>query len=157
MYSPIENGSVYEIPDNAFGYVYKCHLPPVGYGVNSITGKITEVEIIKRSDIPEEQYWERFHLPKDYNEKRKKEKARQEHDEYYVDIELEKYRKQEWKRRLCGLWFWNYCPKEGKSKLHYITGTHYLYINWWRFQGKYMDFRVNDMELWYVMKYCETA
>ena len=64
MFYPIEGGSVYEIPDNAFGFVFKCNLPPVGYGVNSITGELQPTDIIKRSEIPEEQYWERYTLPK---------------------------------------------------------------------------------------------
>jgi len=156
MFYPIENGSVYEIPDNAFGFVFKCNLPPVGYGVNSITDELQETDIIKRSEIPEEQYWERFLLPKDWNEYRKKEKERQRFDKDYIDPYLESIRAREWKRRLCGVWFHNFNPLTGESELRYITGTHYLYATYWKFQGKWMDFRINDLELWYVVKYCET-
>ena len=95
MFDPIENGSVYEIPDNAFGFIYKCNLPPVGYGVNSITGELGETDIIKRSDIPEERYWERYTLPKDYKERRNIEKERQRYDKYYTDPYLEEIRKRE--------------------------------------------------------------
>lgn len=156
MFNPIEGGSIYEIPDNAFGFTYVCHLPPVGFGVNSITGELQETDIICNSDIPEEQKWERYTLPRDFNEKRKAEKERQKIDKFYYDPYLEKIRQREWSRRLCGVWFWLYNPKKKQSELKYITGTHYLYITYWRFQGKYMDFRINDMELWYVVKYCET-
>lgn len=156
MFYPIEGGSVYDIPDNAFGFVYKCHLPPEGYGVNSITGELQKTDIIKRSEKPEEQYWERYVLPKNWNARRKIEKERQKVDKNYFDPELEEIRSREWSRRLCGVWFWNYNPKAKKSELRYITGQHYLYATYWRFQGKYMDFRINDMELWYVVKYCET-
>lgn len=148
-------GAVYEIPDNAFGYVFKCNLPPIGKGVNSITGEVQDTDIIKRSEIPEECYWERFTLPKDWNEKRKAEKERQKYDKKYYDPYLENIRAREWRRRLCGVWFHNYNTKKEKVDLLYITGTHYLYITYWRFQGKFMDFRINDMEFWYVMKYCE--
>jgi len=148
-------GSVYEIPDNAFGFVFKCNLPPIGKGVNSITGEVEDTDIIRRSEIPEECYWERFTLPKDWNEKRKAEKERQKYDKKYYDPYLETIRAREWKRRLCGVWFHNYNTKKGEVDLLYITGTHYLYITYWRFQGKFMDFRINDMEFWYVMKYCE--
>lgn len=155
MFYPIENGSVYEIPDNAFGFIYKCQLPPIGYGVNSTTGELEETDVIKRSEIPEEQYWERYKLPNDYKEKRKAEEERQAFDRYYFDPYLEKIRQQEWKRRLCGIWFWNYNPKTKESSPVYITGVHYLYITYWKFQGKFMDFRINDMEFWYIVKYME--
>lgn len=156
MFYPVENGSQYEIPDNAFGFTYLCFLPPVGYGVNSITGELQETDIIKRSDIPEECYWERYALPLDWKVKRSTEKDRQKFDKYYVDPYLENIRAREWKRRLCGVWFYNYNPKNKEPELRYITGTHYFYATYWKFQGKFMDFRINDMELWYIVKYCET-
>jgi hypothetical protein len=156
MFYPVENGSVYEVKDNAFGFVFKCQLPPRGYGVNSITGKLEETDIICRSDNPKEQKWERTALPKDWDKLRKAEKERQKFDRYYFDPNLEAIRKREWKRRLCGVWFWNYNPAKKESKCVYITGQHYLYCNWWRFQGKYMDYRITDMEVWYCLRYCDT-
>ncbi len=156
MFFPIPNGSVYEIPDNAFGFIYKCHLPPIGYGVNSITGELQKTDVIKRSEIPEENYWEKYVLPKDWELKRKAEKERQKFDKYYFDPYLEEIRAREWTRRLCGVWFHNYNPKTKSVDLIYITGTHYLYCTYWKFQGKAMDFRINDMEVWYIAKYCET-
>ena len=156
MFNPVDNGSVYEIKDNAFGFVYKCNLPPVGYGINSITGELQETCIIKRSDIPEEQFWERYQLPKDWKEKCKREKEKRKFNKDYFDPYLEEIRVREWTRRLCGVWFWNFNPYTGQSDLLYITGTHYLYCTYWIFQGKYMDFRITDMEVWYILKYCET-
>lgn len=156
MFYPVEGGSVYEVPDNAFGFIYKCNVPPVGYGVNSITGELEETDVIKRSDIAEECYWERFTLPQDWKKKRTTEKERQKYDKYYIDPYLENIRAREWKRRLCGVHFHNYNPKTKKVEIHYITGTHYVYVTFWKFQGKFMDFRINDMEAWYVVKYCET-
>ncbi len=155
MYRKLEGGSIYEVPDNAFGFTYICTLPPIGFGVNSITGEVQETDVIKRSTIPEENYWDRFMLPKDWNIKRRAEKERQKYDKDYYDSYLEEIRMREWKRRLCGVWFDNYNPKTKTVETHYVTGTHYLYITFWRFQGKFMDFRINDMEFWYVMKYCE--
>lgn len=156
MYNPVENGSLYEIPDNCFGFIYKCNLPPVGYGINSITGELQKTDIICRSDIPEEQYWERCTLPHDWKPREKVEKERRKVTPKYRDPYLENIRKREWRRRLLGVWFWNFNSKKGESELRYITGTHYLYCTWWKFQGRFMDFRINDMELWYVVKYCET-
>jgi hypothetical protein len=155
MFYPIENGSVYKVEDNAFGFVYDCQLPPVGYGKHAVTGEIMKTDIIKRSDVPEEQYFERYSLPKWYKERRIKEEKRQQIDKDYFDFELEEIRKKEWLRRQCGVWFWNYNPHKGESELLYMTGTHYLYCTYWKFQGKFMDFRITDMQVWYILRYCE--
>lgn len=153
MFYPIEGGSIYEVPDNAFGFIFKCWLPPVGYGKNVATGNVEKTDILCRSDIPEEQYWERPTLPKDYLTLREDEQIIQLQNKDYVNPYLEGVRKREWGRRLRGVWFWNFNPRTGKSELRYITGFHYFYITWWKFQGKYMDFRIPDMELLYVDKY----
>lgn len=155
MFVQTEDSTLYEIQDNAFGFVYKCYIPKLGYGINSVTGKLEETDIIKRSDIPEENFWERFTLPKDWNIRRKAEKERQKIDRFYIDPYLESIRAREWKRRLCGVHFYNYNPFTKEVERIYITGTHYLYITYWKFQGKFMDFRINDRDFWYVMKYCE--
>jgi len=156
MFAPINGGSVYEIPDNAFGFTFVCNLPPEGYGVNFITGELEYVGILPKAERDEDNGWQRFVLPKDWNLKRKAEKERQKFDKFHVDPYLETIREREWKRRLCGFWFYNYCNKEKKVVLNYITGIHYFYITYWKFQGKLMDFRINDMEAWYVVRYIET-
>jgi hypothetical protein len=155
MFYPIDNGSVFEINDNAYGFVFKCQLPPVGFGKNVKTGVIEETDIIKRSEIPTEQYWERPELPEDYAVKRRREKRIQATDPNYYDPYLEKIRRREWKRRLCGVWFWNYNPFTQESELVYITGTHYLYITYWKFQGKHNNYRTTDRDYFYIMRYCE--
>ena len=47
----------------------------------------------------------------------------------------------EWEKRLNGFWFMN------NGKLQWITGTHYLYIQWWRLSFGYPAFWVTDAEL----------
>ena len=148
MFKEVQNGSVYEVKDNAFGFVYLCQLPPIGYGVNVATGKLEETDIIKSSDDDLEQVWVRQELPEDYNKKRKLEAARQKIDKEYYDIELEQIRRLHWGRRLRGVWVYI------KGKPLYITGLHYFYINFWKFQGKWLDFRIPDMELFYIVAYC---
>lgn len=155
MYHPIPNGSVYEIPDNAFGFVYKCQLPPLGYGVNSMTGLLEKTDMLKRSDIPEEQYWERIPLPDDYKIRRAKEKETQFIDRNYFDPYLEDFRRADWHRRLCGVWFLNFNPITRISQWEYLTGQQYIYINWWVYQGKKMNFRIPDLETFYVAKYTQ--
>jgi len=154
MFHPISNGSVIEINDNAFGFVFKCHIPPIGYGVNSVTGKVEETDILDEAEYEEDNYWIRPQLPKDFYSRRKDEKKIQELDKYYVDPYLEEIRRREWGRRIRGIWFPNYNPKTDKVEYIYITGLHYLYITYWKFQGKYMDFRMPDRDFFYVLLYC---
>jgi len=155
MYSPIPNGSVFEIPDNAFGYVFRCQLPPVGYGINVQTGELEETDKIIRSEVPEEQYWERIPLPNDYKKRRAEEKKIQSVDKNYFDPYLEDFRRKDWHRRLCGVWFLNFNPYTKVSEWRYITGQQYLYVNWWIYQGKHMGFRIPDMETFYVARYTQ--
>lgn len=142
-----------EIADNAFGFVYKCYLPQVGYGINSITYKMEETDILPASKNPLEHVWVRPELEHDFKAKRRKEKEVQKIDPYYVDPYLENIRRREWKRRLRGVWFWNYNPIEKKSVLEYITGLNYFYITYWKFQGKHMDFRIADRDIFYIIAY----
>jgi hypothetical protein len=103
MFYEIENGSKIEIPDNAFGFTFVCHLPPFGFGKNVANNKIEETDTLSWSDIPEENFWQRPKLPHDYLDKRRKEKEVQRIDPYYVDPYLENIRKREWGRRLRGV------------------------------------------------------
>lgn len=154
MFYKTENSTLLEIEDNAFGFVYKCYIPEFGYGINSMNGKKEKTDVIQRSEIPEECYWERQKLPADYDAKRKIEAQRQKIDKLYFDPYLEQIRHREWGRRLRGVWFANYNPKTKQVEHQYITGVNYLYINNWKFQGKFMDFRIADRNLWYVVDYC---
>ncbi len=156
MFYPIEKGNCIEVADNAFGFIFKCQLPPVGYGKNVVTGEIQKTDILKRSEIPEEQYWARPKLPDDYKKRRDVEASRQKIDREYYDPYLEEIRIREWTRRLCGVWFWNFNPSTGKSELQYITGTHYLKLTYWQFKKNlFFDFRIPDRNFWYVMRYGE--
>lgn len=155
MFREIENGTLFEIPDNCFGFIFKCWIPPIGYGYNVANGKIEPTEILGDETLPiEEHYWVRPELPKDYNEKRKREQEIQRVNKKHIDPYLEKIRKQEWGRRLRGVWFRNYNPDTKESELVYITGLNYIYITYWKFQGKFMDFRIPDRDLFYVVQYC---
>lgn len=147
MYAPIKGGSKYTILD-AFEEPMECWIPPFGYGRNEITGEIEKCDVIKRSSKPAEQYWEREDLPEWYEKKREAEEVMLALDPAYVDAECEKIREKHWGRRIRGCWFWN----NGKSI--YITGRHWFYLNWWEFQGKYLDFRITNLERFYFLQYC---
>lgn len=59
-----------EISDNAFGFVYKCYLPKVGYGINSFTYEMEETDILPASENPLEHIWNRPTLPTDFKKKK---------------------------------------------------------------------------------------
>ena len=57
----------------------------------------------------------------------------------------------EWNRREEGHWFMNYNIKLGKAIPTYITGTHYLFLNYWTDGVHHFDYRYIDREffLWW--------
>jgi len=146
MYNKIENGSVVNIQG------LDCCIPPVGFVFNITTKKLEEREIWQRSNKPEEQYWERTPLPSWYKAKMKEEdtyeKRRKDDDPVFYDEQLEAYKKQEWDRRLNGMWYMN------KGVPTYITGSHYMYMQWWQLDTGYPRFRAPDLEYFYFLQYC---
>lgn len=147
MFEPIEGGSVIDVQG------LKCNLPPEGYVFNILTKKLEYRGVHSRSDNPLEQYWERFDYPKWYKEVLKEwdefdKKKKDDDDTEFYDDRLEKYKFQEWDRRLNGFWFMN------NGKPLYITGLHYMYLQWWPIDIGYPKFRMPDLEKAYFMQYC---
>ncbi len=146
MHSEIQQGSQIDVQG------LSCNIPQEGYVLNVLTNQIEFRGIHKRSDIESEQYWERQPLPKWYKEVAKKwdeydEKRKPEEPDFY-DERLEEYKKQEWDRRLNGFWFMN------NGKPTYITGSHYMFMQWWLIDIGYPRFRIPDMEYFYFLQYC---
>lgn len=146
MYLEITKGSSLNIQG------LECHVPPEGFIVNIVTGELEQREIFKQSDIQPDQYWERTPLPEWYKSVMKLEssynKKRKNDDAPFFDEQLEVYTKQEWDRRLHGFWFFN------NGKATYITGAHYMYLQWWQIDIGYPKFRVTDLEYFYFLQYC---
>lgn len=146
MHSEITNGSQLNIQ----GLV--CNIPPEGYIVNIKSGELEYRGIHSRSEIQSEQYWERTPLPDWYKAVMKLESAynkkRKNDDAPFFDEQLEVFTKQEWDRRLHGFWFLN------NGKPTYITGGHYMYLQWWQIDIGYPKFRITDLEYFYFLQYC---
>jgi hypothetical protein len=146
MYNKIEGGSIIDIQG------LQCNLPPEGYVYNIITKQVEFRGIYKRSEIQSEQYWKRIMLPNWYQDTMKKwdefDKKKKEDDSEFYDEKLEEYKKQEWDRRLNGFWYMN------NGKPIYLTGMHYLYLQWWSIDIGYPKFRMPDLEKFYFMDYC---
>lgn len=152
MYWEIPQGSKINIQG------LNCVVPPVGYVFNISTGQLDEIGVYKRSEIPEEQYWEKIPLPswykgviKDWD---KYDRVKKDADEDFYDADLEVFKKQEWNRRLNGFWFMNYNPYKKESEPIYITGANYLFLQWLQIDIGTPTFRFPDLEYFYFQQYC---
>ncbi|GAB3024363.1 hypothetical protein GCM10027051_31240 [Niabella terrae] len=142
MYKPIKGGSFVEIQG------LKCQLPPVGKVYNLLTGALEDREIIKRSTKKENQYWQREEIPDWYKKATKEAIKKRKLDPEYFDEKCDEYESQEWDRRLNGAWFMN------NGKPTYITGDHYMYLQWWKIDIGYPHYWEVDREYFYFLKYC---
>ena len=106
----------------------------------------TPDKCLQRHSANAEQYWERQELPRDlakiqsifqWNEKPKEFKNR------WVD-----YIEQEFDYREQGLWFMN------NGKKTYITGSHYMYLQWSSIDVGYPDFREANRIYWIFWEAC---
>lgn len=151
MFKPIPGGSVEVITVDFWGQKieYRCHIPPVGYGINVATGELEKTDILQRSKKKSEQKFERIPLPVWWDVKRTEEKKRQKSDRDYVDQDCEKFRREEWGRRLRGVWFYN------NGVPVYITGAHWFLLNCWKFQTKWLSYRNPNRKFFYVWRLCE--
>ena len=121
--------------------------PDYDFIVISKTGKIGQIieiqnlrialpaadEPFKRSEKKAEQYWEKQKYPKELN----KIKSRFDWEEYPSDFKEEwyDYIDEEFKRRENGYWFYN------NGLATYITGTHYMYLQWSKIDIGAPDYR----------------
>jgi len=144
MYKPIPNGTKVTIQG------LDCWIPPVGMGCHSVTEELAVTDIIKRSENPKEQYWERQELPEDFEEMvaEEEEEATRRNDPEYSNPQLDAIREREWRRRLYGVWFYN------NGKPTYITGLHYFFLNYWEMDIGFPSFRIIDLEYFYFWQYC---
>lgn len=146
MYDKIEGGTVINIQG------LECSLPPIGFVFNVLTKKLEPRDIYSRSEDTDKQYWERPTLPSWYVETIKQwdeyDKKKKEDDPDFYDERLEEFKRQEWDRRLNGMWYMK------KGVPIYLTGMHYLYMMWWSIDIGYPRYRTPDLEYFYFLQYC---
>ncbi len=135
------------------GEGFLCHLPPVP----------SKEFIIGYNKPREEQFWQRQGLPSFYKDRALEEeyKRSQEREAFlagkrkflFVDPVLERYRRQEFHRRVFGAWFMN----DGEPT--YLTGDHYFYLNWSKFDhkenGGYPFYYEFSRDNFYIRQWCE--
>ena len=93
----------------------------------------TADEPYKRSKVKAEQYWNKFEYPKELQ----KIKTRFDWEEYPLDFKEKwyDYIDNEFTRREKGFWFYN------NGTPTYITGTHYMYLQWSKIDVGAPDYR----------------
>jgi len=146
MYEKIEGGTIIDIQG------LKCNLPPDGYVYNIITKQLEFRGVYERDKNIGEQYWKRIPMPSWHADTMKKwdefDKKKKDDELEFYDERLEEFKRQEWDRRLNGFWYMN------NGKPTYLTGLHYLYLQWWSIDIGYPKFRIPDLEKFYFMEYC---
>lgn len=153
MYHPVENGSVLEIQN------VQCQLPPVGYGIDRLTGKLEYIGVVGKSEKKKNQKWKRLPLPDDYEKIFEEEQGEQinrlilDPTDDWTDERLDKIRDIHWRYRLCGYWFMN----DGIET--YLTGTYWFYLNWFASNtvSGYMEYRSPDRELFYIISHTDAS
>jgi hypothetical protein len=127
----------------------ECHLPK--------QPKLSEISgySLKKKD----QKWSRTTLPENHDERRIAEAKEQEKQRKlviegkathitYFDPVLERFRRQEWRRRLLGHWFML------NGKPIYLTGAHYFYLNWCKPDSGFPTFYHTQLKRFYFRQYC---
>lgn len=146
MYLEIPQGSTINIQG------LNCNIPPVGYVYNNLTKQLEYTGVYSRSEKIEEQYWERFQLPSWYKDVTKREdeynKKKKEDDAPFYDERYEKFKHQEWFRRLNGMWFMN------NGEAVYLTGFYYMLLQWFNIDIGYAKFIYPHLHKLYFLQYC---
>lgn len=118
---PVPEGWSSEVVQNL-----QVAIPPEGYVRDPFSKGMVYIGVDKKNPEPDDFYWVRQGLPKDYDERLSEERQKQQEDPEYSDPVVESFRQGAWIRRLSGCWFAN--GKDGKAT--YITGLHYYYLEW---------------------------
>lgn len=129
--------------------LYTVYLPPV-----------PDKELIQGWELKKgDQFWRRAELPSFYEERREEEEYKQKEEQKLVDAGelkqithfdtvLERYRKEEWRKRITGHWFMN------NGKPVYITGAHYYYLQWCKLDVGYPTFYMSQVDRFYFRQLC---
>jgi hypothetical protein len=101
----------------------------------------------KRSEKKAEQYWEKHQYSKELN----RIKSTFEWDEYPIDFKEKwvDYIEEEFNYREEGYWYYN------NGKPNYITGTHYMYLQWSKIDVGAADYRESNKLFFYFWEACK--
>ena len=104
-------------------------------------------EPFKRSEKKAEQYWEKQDYPKELS----RIKSRFDWEEYPLDFKEKwyDYIDEEFKRRENGYWFYN------NGLVTYVTGTHYMYLQWSKIDVGAPDYRESNRLFFIFWEACK--
>lgn len=150
MFEKIKDGEMVEVGG------LKCYLPPIGFGLKEERTPrgdhkytLCKTDVIKRSGSAKQQYWEREPFPDWYDKRREAEQAVQESGmPKHTDSYCEDFRKQEWNRRMSGVWVYI------KGRPTYLTGLHYFYVQYWSIDSNPPLYRECDRLFFYFLQHC---
>lgn len=118
---PVPEGWSFEIVQGV-----QVAIPPEGYVKDPFGSGMVYLGVDKKNPEPDDFYWVRQGLPKDYADRLREESIKRQEDPDFSDPYIEAFRQGAWIRRLSGCWFAN-GPKGTPT---YISGLHYFYMEW---------------------------
>lgn len=165
LHQSIPGGSEYHIEFDGPKQkeVITIYLPPVGYTIDRMPDPETGVpsfQLVKceilGDDLPlEKKRWIKSQLPPKWEEWRNEEKRVQRFTPEWVHPEAEKFRAQEWTRRVNGVWQ-ALGNRNGKpTEYVYITGCAYGYFSWWQPDFGFPTFRKVYLKTFYALQWAE--
>ena len=106
-----------------------------------------EFDCYKKGEKKIDQYWEQAEYPKEL----KRIKSTFDWDQYPLDFKEKwyEYINKEFKRREEGFWFYN------NGTPTYITGTHYMYLQWSKIDVGAPDYRESNKLFFYFWEACK--
>lgn len=165
LHQPIPGGSEYHIEFDGPKQkeVITIHLPPVGYTIDRIpdpeTGvpsfQLIKCEILGEQLPIEERKWKKSEFPKEWDKWRVEEIRQRRFQPDFVHPEAEKFRAQEWTRRLNGVWQALGNRNSRKTEYVYIPGLAYFYFTWWEPDFGFPIFRKVYLKTFYKLQWDE--
>lgn len=165
LHQPIPGGSEYHIEFDGPKQkeIITIFLPPVGYTIDRMpdpeTG-IPSLQLVKceilGEDLPiEKQKWKKSVLPPEWEKWRNEEIKQKRYNPDWVHPEAEKFRAQEWTRRINGCWL-ALGNRNGKpTEYVYIPGGAYFYFSWWETDFGFPTFRKVYLKTFYALAWAE--
>lgn len=165
LHQPIPGGSEYHIEFDGPKQkeLITIYLPPVGYTIDRMpdpeTGipslKLVKCEILGENLPIEKQKWVRSQLPKDWEKWRAEEKRQKRYNADWTHPEAEKFRAQEWTRRVNGCWQ-AIGNRNGKpTEYIYVPPGAYFYFSWWHPDFGFPRFRLVYLKTWLALQWAE--
>jgi len=158
MFSPYETGSYVDIDYEGSKGPIRVYVPPEGYVLDQFPksetrGKLVRTPTMFIGEAPKNQKWKREPYPENWKKLRTEEKRVQAMDPLYSNPGLDDFRYRQWFNRYNGVWIAVWDPHRKETEKIYLTGMHWMYLQWWKCDFGYPDFRYIDVDVFYLLQY----